>query len=193
MARPGVYEVALGTRLVDLVDAAGGLTGPVGGVLVGGYFGSWVAPAQLRAITFDDAGLRRLGAALGAGAMFAAARRRLRRVRDGARPAPTWRGESAGQCGPCTHGLAAIADAWWRVAAGRGDGRDIDRVARWCGQVRGRGACHHPDGAVRFLASALTAFAAEIELHTVEGRCSAPQPPRRPAHPGPATPEASAA
>ena len=63
--------------------------------------------------------------------------------------------ESAGQCGPCTHGLAAIAGAWQRVASGQADGRDTERLARWCGQVRGRGACHHPDGAVRLVASAL--------------------------------------
>jgi hypothetical protein len=64
-------------------------------------------------------------------------------------------------------------------------------VVRWCGEVRGRGACHHPDGAVRFLASALTAFAAEVELHAVEGRCSTPS--HRPNLPIPALPAAASA
>jgi hypothetical protein len=38
--------------------------------------------------------------------------------------------------------------------------------------VVGRGACRMPDGAVRFLRSALTAFAHEVALHQ-RGRCSA--------------------
>ncbi len=191
VGRAGVYEVALGTRVVDLVDAAGGLTGQVGGVLVGGYFGSWVAPGQLPALTLDDAGLGRFGAALGAGAVFLLPADSCG-VSETARVMVYLARESAGQCGPCTHGLAAIADAWWRLAAGRGDGRDIDRVARWCGQVRGRGACHHPDGAVRLISSALTVFADEVDLHAVEGRCTGPQ--RHPVLPIPAPPaEASAA
>lgn len=174
VARAGVYEIALGMRLVDVVETAGGLTEPVAGVLVGGYFGSWIAPGELSAITFDDLGLSRFGAALGAGAFFLLPATACG-VSETARVIAYLARESAGQCGPCTHGLAAIADAWWRVAAGRGNGRDTARVARWCAQVRGRGACHHPDGAVRFLASALTAFAEEVDLHTVEGRCSASQ------------------
>jgi hypothetical protein len=45
-------------------------------------------------------------------------------------------------------------------------------VARWSGEIRGRGACQHPDGATRFVASALSVFAEEIEWHRHE-RCGA--------------------
>jgi hypothetical protein len=45
-------------------------------------------------------------------------------------------------------------------------------VLRWTSEVRGRGACHHPDGAVRFIESALSVFAADIERHQ-RGRCKA--------------------
>jgi hypothetical protein len=38
--------------------------------------------------------------------------------------------------------------------------------------VDGRGACHHPDGTVRFVASALSAFSVEIGAHAA-GYCSA--------------------
>jgi hypothetical protein len=50
--------------------------------------------------------------------------------------------------------------------------RDIERLDRWIYEVRGRGACHHPDGVSRFARSALEVFANEIELHRV-GRCGA--------------------
>ena len=38
--------------------------------------------------------------------------------------------------------------------------------------VEGRGACHHPDGTVRFVRSALTVFGLEIKRHA-GGQCSA--------------------
>jgi NADH:ubiquinone oxidoreductase subunit F (NADH-binding) len=77
--------------------------------------------------------------------------------------------ESAGQCGPCVNGLAAIACALERIA--RGDARHLDRLDRWLGQVAGRGACAHPDGAVRFVASARRVFADEFDRHA-DGRCT---------------------
>jgi NADH:ubiquinone oxidoreductase subunit F (NADH-binding) len=64
--------------------------------------------------------------------------------------------QSAGQCGPCVHGLAAIADAMQAIA--RGENHQRERVLRWCAEVSGRGACHHPTGAVRFVKSALAVF-----------------------------------
>jgi NADH:ubiquinone oxidoreductase subunit F (NADH-binding) len=81
--------------------------------------------------------------------------------------------ESAGQCGPCLNGLPRIAAALELLARpGRVDGRLLDDVARWSGLVAGRGACHHPDGSARLVASALHVFADELALHRA-GRCSA--------------------
>ncbi|MCW2966601.1 MAG: hypothetical protein JWM71_373, partial [Solirubrobacteraceae bacterium] len=47
------------------------------------------------------------------------------------------------------------------------------RLHRWSGQIPGRGACHLPDGAVRFLASGLTVFADEVADHVAQGPCDA--------------------
>jgi len=80
--------------------------------------------------------------------------------------------ESSGQCGPCVHGLRAIADSLAALAEGTAHRSERDRVLRWASEVRGRGACHHPDGAVRLVASALSVFAADLESHQ-SGRCAA--------------------
>ena len=83
--------------------------------------------------------------------------------------------ESAGQCGPCLNGLPRMAAALAELA-GAGHRRQARAdLERWTGPmnlVAGRGACHHPDGTVRFVRSTLTVFAAEIALHA-NGQCSA--------------------
>ena len=42
VARPGVYEFALGTPFTTVIESAGGPTEPLGALLVGGYFGTWL-------------------------------------------------------------------------------------------------------------------------------------------------------
>jgi NADH:ubiquinone oxidoreductase subunit F (NADH-binding) len=168
VARPGVYEVALGTTLAELLRTAGGPSEPLRAVLVGGYFGTWLDAESLEVPLSDDA-LSRRGAKLGARAVVALPLGACGLV-ESARVARYLAGESAGQCGPCVHGLEAIAAGLARIATGKGDSRGDLR--RWVEAVRGRGACRHPDGAASFAASALTTFADEVERH-LRGRCSA--------------------
>ncbi|MGW2745679.1 FAD:protein FMN transferase [Streptomyces sp. NPDC001450] len=59
-------------------------------------------------------------------------------------------------------------------------GTTRDDITRWAGLVQGRGACHHPDGTVRLVRSALTTFTAEPEAHA-QGLCTATD--RRPCSP----------
>ena len=107
------------------------------------------------------------------------ARSRCSRRPAAASPRPrgsptTWPRESAGQCGPCVFGLArdrrrARLARRLRRRDARGRARALRRLAP---QVTGRGACAHPNGATRLVASALTVFADEISAPP-RGRCSA--------------------
>jgi NADH:ubiquinone oxidoreductase subunit F (NADH-binding) len=58
------------------------------------------------------------------------------------------------------------------IANGVAHARERDRVLRWASEIRGRGACHHPDGAVRFVESAVRVFGWQIDEHR-RGRCRA--------------------
>jgi NADH:ubiquinone oxidoreductase subunit F (NADH-binding) len=183
---PGVYEIEHGAPLASLIDAAGGLEEAVRAVLVGGYAGTWIDSAHLATLTLDDAGLGAHGATIGAGVVALLGGRHCP-VAETVRVAEWLARASARQCGPCEHGLAAVARGLRAWAGGAGA---VDGVAEQQGLaavIRGRGACRHPDGALRFVTSALAVFAAELADHGAQGPCDAcglapalPLPRRRP-------------
>jgi NADH:ubiquinone oxidoreductase subunit F (NADH-binding) len=168
---PGVYEIGLGTSLRDLLVLAGGATAPVRAVLVGGYFGSWIDLGVARDLALHEEHLRPLGGGLGSG-VVALLPLSACGVAESARVLRYLTTEAAGQCGPCTNGLAAIANAFTEMADGCASATVDEDVARWTALVHGRGACHHPNGAIRFATSALQVFAAEFEEHARQGRCA---------------------
>jgi NADH:ubiquinone oxidoreductase subunit F (NADH-binding) len=168
---PGVYELAFGTPMTDLLAAAGGSTEPLRALLVGGYFGTWVDSSRALALRLAREDLRSVGCSLGSGVLIALGESSCG-LHESARVIEYLARESAGQCGPCVFGLRAIADAVGALADGIGDERDLDRVLRWTAEVRGRGACHHPDGAARFVESALDVFGTDLDWHRHQ-RCGA--------------------
>jgi len=166
---PGVLEVEAGTTVAEAVAMAGGATEPTEAVLVGGYFGAWVDAAQAWELTLDAAALRARGLSLGCGVIGVLPKSSCG-VCATARVMRFLAAESSAQCGPCFFGLRALADACDRVAE-RGTNRDdITRLQRWATEVRGRGACHHPDGAVMFLQSALKTFSTSFAAHPAHWR-----------------------
>jgi NADH:ubiquinone oxidoreductase subunit F (NADH-binding) len=171
VAAPGVYELAFGTPMTALLDAAGGETEPLRAFLVGGYFGTWVEADRALALRLAREDLRSVGCSLGAGVLIALGRSSCG-LHDSARVMDYLARQSAHQCGPCTFGLRAIADSVAAMANGVAHPRERDRVHRWANEVRGRGACHHPDGATRFILSALDVFGPEIVEHR-RRRCHA--------------------
>ena len=168
---PGVYELAFGTPMSHLLEAAGGPAEPLQALLVGGYFGTWVDASRAVGLRLSREDLRSVGCSLGSGVLIALGESACG-LHESARVISYLAEQSAGQCGPCVYGLRAIADAFGGLADGVGGARERDRVLRWCSEVRGRGACHHPDGAVRFVESALRVFGRDVQGHS-RGRCDA--------------------
>jgi NADH:ubiquinone oxidoreductase subunit F (NADH-binding) len=170
VAAPGVYEAALGTPVGTLLEQAGGPAEPAQAVLAGGYFGGWLALPGAGSVPLSARSLREAGAALGPGVLVVlpAASCPLAEI---ARVTGYLAGQSAGQCGPCTQGLPALAQALGQVAFGR-PGPDMLRWTRdLLALVRGRGACHLPDGAAGLVASTLQVFAADVRQHAEHGPC----------------------
>jgi NADH:ubiquinone oxidoreductase subunit F (NADH-binding) len=169
---PGVREIEIGIPVAGVLAAAGGPDRPLRALLIGGYFGTWVPWPEAASLPFSAAGLAGVGAAPAAG-LVAALPANACGLAETARVARYLADESAGQCGPCMFGLDAIARELRRAAAGQS--ASVPLLRRWLGQVDGRGACRHPDGAVRLIRSALDVFGPELDLHA-RGWCSSTGP-----------------
>jgi NADH-quinone oxidoreductase subunit F len=112
--RPGLYELAFGTTLGELLELAGSEEPKA--VLLGGAAGSFVGPDALDLrLTFEDT--RAAGATLGSGVVLVYGREAdlgdaLLRI------AAFFRDESCGQCVPCRVGTVRQEEALRRLAAG---------------------------------------------------------------------------
>lgn len=160
-----VVEVPSGEPLRAVADLSGKQA-----VLVGGYFGTWLSAAQAHEVTLTHRDLRAAGGALGAGIVLTLPSGSCGVV-ETARVAGYLAKENAGQCGPCFNGLPAIARAVRDLAIGPWNDRAMADLDRWLGVVPGRGACRHPDGAVRFVVSALSVFADDVAAHRAGRPC----------------------
>jgi len=168
LTRPGVHEIALGTPLRAIV--ALGAPAEVGAVLLGGYGGTWLAAEHLD-VAYSPPSLGTLGATVGAGVVGVLPAAACG-IAETARLATFLAEESAGQCGPCVHGLPAVAEDLDRLARGVGDRATFDRLRRRLQAVTGRGACGHPDGAARMVKSALSTFATDLAAHLQQRPCA---------------------
>ncbi len=169
---PGVYEIECGTALDALLEAAGGRSGEIAGLLIGGYFGSWLPAATAREIELSHSALAARDASLGCGVIVALPESSCP-VAETVRVAIYLATETANQCGPCVHGSAAIARTLHSIGSGRAERSAFADLRRFTAAVTARGACHLPDGLARFVATALATFAAEFDEHAAAGPCEA--------------------
>jgi NADH-quinone oxidoreductase subunit F len=123
---PGVYEVASGTTLRALLELAGGVTGTLRAVLLGGAAGSFIRPDEIDLALSQEA-TRAANATLGSGVVMAFAdSTNLRDIL--LRIAAFFRDESCGQCVPCRVGTVRQEEALHRIASGQtigGVGREL--------------------------------------------------------------------
>lgn len=167
-AGPTVIETPIGSR-------AGTVLGIVAddfqGALLGGYGGGWISTDTLMGLPLEEASARRANTSLGAG-VVALLPHSVCPLSEVARTARYLASQSAGQCGPCAHGLPALAGELEDLAFGPARRqRNIEEIMTLCSLVEGRGACRHPDGVSRFVRTACAVFAHEVSDHLTQGPC----------------------
>jgi NADH-quinone oxidoreductase subunit F len=129
VARPGVYEIAMGATLRQLIELAGSVsgTGKLQAVLLGGAAGAFVSPNELDTpLTFE--GTRAIGATLGSGVVMlfddsVDLRQILLRI------ASFFRHETCGQCVPCRVGVMRQQEALQRLMNGAAIGSAAQEIA----------------------------------------------------------------
>lgn len=176
VAQPGVYELPASATVGDALTLAGE-TGAQA-LLLGGYFGTWVPTPSPSPLTGEGRGggaAAQVLAEVNAGVILALPAASCG-LTETARIMSFLAGESARQCGPCFNGLPALSSVMAKVAVGRARPIDVEHLRRWANQLSGqRGACHHPDGAVTLLKSALRTFEADLLFHLQRGACRGSQ------------------
>jgi NADH:ubiquinone oxidoreductase subunit F (NADH-binding) len=164
--RPTLTEVPFGTSLAAIVAEAGGPSDSLRGLLLGGYFSGFLPERWLDTpATYED--LAGLGCGLGNGAIVAI----------GSKSCPVevigdllafFAHESAGQCGPCVKGTAAMGDILSALRRGEGSTDDLRRLEHYSITLQNRGACRLLDGAALVASRALRFFADELANHLTE-------------------------
>ena len=167
VALPGVVELVPGVSLGSALDRAGGSVEPLRALLVGGFHGAWV-PATDLDTPLTREGLAPYGAAPGAGVVIALPARTCP-LEYSTTVASYLAGQSAAQCGPCSNGLPRLADTLRRLAHRDRSPHLAPQVEQLTRLVAGRGACHHPDGSARLVASTMRTFADDVRAHLAGG------------------------
>jgi NADH:ubiquinone oxidoreductase subunit F (NADH-binding) len=171
VTRPVVLEAVLGTPLRTILEAAGATPDPQA-VLLGGYGGTWLDGSRLD-IPYANESLNAVGASVGAGIIVVLGREGCG-VTETHRVVEWMANESARQCGPCAFGLPALADDLSQLRRGGAEGDlTLERLVARCGAIAGRGACHHPDGVVRLVRTALEVFRDDFIAHSERRPCAA--------------------
>jgi len=164
-------EVGAGTPATEVLRRTGWLPGSLPqAVLLGGFGGMWAPWIDIT--TFDEVTLRADGLSAGSGIIAPLARGACG-ITQTAAIAGYLAAMSARQCGPCLFGLPALARSLRVLADGTAPRGELARLGEDLRAVAGRGACHHPDGAVRLIASALTVFADDVTEHAHGRPCDA--------------------
>ena len=141
VARPGVYEVACGTPLRDLLAMAGGVRDgrALRAVLLGGASGGFVLPDALD-LPLSFEGARAAGVTLGSGVVVALDDTvDLEAVVH--RIAAFFRDESCGQCVPCRVGTVRQEESLHRLARGGDAARELALLSDVASVMRDASIC----------------------------------------------------
>jgi len=174
VARPGVYEIAMGTPAREVIfDKAGGVAG-------GRPFKAWAPsgpssgflPPSMVDVPLDFDSLSKAGSMLGSGAMLVLSDEAC--MLDMALNAVRFfRNESCGKCVPCRVGSAKMVDVLGEIARGRGRPEHLQMIDDLSHALAQTSICGLGQVVPMPIRSALTHFRDEVDDHLLRRRCPA--------------------
>ncbi|MCB0362011.1 MAG: NADH-quinone oxidoreductase subunit NuoF [Bdellovibrionales bacterium] len=170
--KPGVYEVALGYPLMDLINnECGGLRAgrSLKAVIPGGSSAPVLTAEESARASMDYESMQALGSMLGSGAVI---------VIDDTNCMVDllkvimhfYHHESCGQCTPCREGTGWLHKIVHSIVSGEGRLQDIELILSVSQQMMGKTICALSDAAAMPAISFVSKFRDEFEFFVREGR-----------------------
>jgi NADH-quinone oxidoreductase subunit F len=175
VARPGNFEVKLGTPFAELLEMAGGMRDGIAlKACIPGGSSMPVLPAEIMLQTdMDYDSIAKAGSMLGSGAVIVMNERRCM-VRSLLRLSYFYYEESCGQCTPCREGTGWLYRMVDRIERGRGRMEDLDKLNDVADNIQGRTICALGDAAAMPVRAFIKHFRDEFVHHIEHGRCTVP-------------------
>lgn len=166
VAKPGNFEINLGTPFSELLELAGGVKGgKVLKAVIPGGSSVPVVPAEIMMQTnMDYDSISKSGSMLGSGAVIVMDEttdmvKTLRRL------SRFYYSESCGQCTPCREGTGWLYRMLNRIVEGQGLPEDIDKLEDIAGKIAGRTICALGDAAAMPVQSFVKHYRHEFEYY----------------------------
>ncbi len=175
VARPGNYEVKLGTPFSRLLEMAGGMRdGKKLKAVIPGGSSMPVLPADIMMATdMDYDSIAKAGSMLGSGAVIIMDETRCM-VKCLLRLAYFYYEESCGQCTPCREGTGWLYRMVDRIEHGQGKSSDLDLLNDVADNIQGRTICALGDAAAMPVRAFIKHYRDEFQHHIDHKQCLVP-------------------
>jgi NADH-quinone oxidoreductase subunit F len=175
IAKPGNYEVPLGTPFAELLELAGGMRDgkKIKAVIPGGSSMPVLRGDVMMATDMDYDSIAKAGSMLGSGAVIVMDETRCM-VKSLLRLSYFYYEESCGQCTPCREGTGWLYRMVHRIEHGQGRADDLDMLNSIADNIQGRTICALGDAAAMPVRAMIQQFREEFEYHIEHKHCLVP-------------------
>ena len=175
VAKPGNYEVPMGTPFADLLALAGGMKEgrKIKAVIPGGSSMPVLTGDVMMATDMDYDSISKAGSMLGSGAVIVMDETRCM-VKSLLRLSYFYFEESCGQCTPCREGTGWLYRMVHRIEHGAGRADDLDMLNTIADGIQGRTICALGDAAAMPVRAFIKNFREEFEYHIEHKHCLVP-------------------
>ncbi len=172
VARPGNYEIKLGTPFAKLLEMAGGMRNgkKLKGVIPGGSSMPVLSAEVMMSLDMDYDSIQKAGSYLGSGAVIVMDEDTCM-VKAAERLAYFYFEESCGQCTPCREGTGWLYRIINRIENGQGRQEDLDLLLNLADNIQGRTICALGDAAAMPVRAFVKTYREEFEYHIAHKRC----------------------
>ena len=175
VARPGNFEVPLGTPFATLLELAGGMRDgkKIKAVIPGGSSMPVIPGDTMMQTNMDYDAIAKAGSMLGSGAVIVMDETRCM-VKSLLRLSYFYYEESCGQCTPCREGTGWLWRMIHRIEHGEGRNDDLDMLNSIADNIQGRTICALGDAAAMPVRAFIKHYRDEFQYHIDHKHCLVP-------------------